>query len=76
MYVMNETFDGWYVPKTYHDYARYFDECWKDDVRSMVESAENHPSVIMYSIGNEVSETATPKGIKVCRKIQDYAWIR
>lgn len=72
MYVMNETFDGWYVPKTYHDYARYFDECWKADVRSMVESAENHPSVIMYSIGNEVSETATPKGIKVCRMIQDY----
>ena len=72
MYVMNETFDGWYVPKTYHDYARWFEQDWKEDITAMVKSAWNHPSVIMYSTGNEVSETATEKGVKVCKMLTDY----
>ena len=72
MYVMNETFDGWYVPKTYHDYARWFWNDWKDDLTAMVESARNHPSVIMYSVGNEVSETATAKGVEVCGMLRDH----
>ena len=72
MYVMNEAFDGWYVPKTYHDYSRYFEECWKDDLRSMVESGYNHSCVIMYSIGNEVSETASEKGVVTCGLLKEY----
>ena len=72
MYVMNETFDGWYIPKTYHDYARWFWEDWKDDLTAMVESSRNHPSVILYSIGNEVTETAFPKGVEVCRMMRDH----
>ena len=72
MYVMNETFDGWYVPKTYHDYARWFDAEWKNDVAAMVKSAFNHPCVIMYSHGNEVSETASQKGADTCRMLTDY----
>lgn len=72
MYVMNETFDGWYVPKTYHDYARWFDTEWKNDLTAMVESSRNHPCVIMYSTGNEVSETATQKGVEVCRMLTDF----
>ncbi len=72
MYVMNETFDGWYVPKTYHDYARWFWDDWKADLAAMVESSRNHPSVIMYSHGNEVSETATDKGAEVCRMLTDF----
>ena len=72
MYVMNETFDGWYVPKTYHDYARWFTTEWKNDLTTMVESSRNHPCVIMYSIGNEVSETATQKGVEVCRLLTDF----
>lgn len=72
MYVMNETFDGWYVPKTYHDYARWFEAEWKDDLTAMVESSRNHPCVIMYSTGNEVSETATQKGAEVCRMLTDF----
>ncbi len=72
MYVMNETFDGWYVPKTYHDYARWFETEWKNDLTAMVESSRNHPSVIMYSHGNEVSETATKKGAEVCRELTDF----
>ena len=72
MYVMNEAFDGWYVPKTYHDYSRYFEECWKDDLRSMVTSSYNHSCVIMYSIGNEVSETASEKGVETCAMLRRH----
>ncbi|MCI6957081.1 MAG: glycoside hydrolase family 2 TIM barrel-domain containing protein [Candidatus Faecousia sp.] len=72
MYVMNEAFDGWYIPKTYHDYARWFDAEWKKDLTAMVESSRNHPCVIMYSTGNEVSETATQKGAEVCRMLTDF----
>lgn len=72
MYVMNETFDGWYTPKTYHDYSRWFEADWKSDITAMVESSRNHPCVIMYSIGNEVSETATPKGVDVCKKLTEF----
>lgn len=72
MYVMNETFDGWYISKTYHDYARWFDAEWKKDLTAMVESSRNHPSVILYSTGNEVSETATQKGVEVCKMLTDF----
>ena len=72
MYVMDECFDGWYVPKTYHDYSRHFSEDWKADLAAMVESARNHPSVILYSIGNEVSETATGKGAEICGELADF----
>ena len=72
MYVMNETFDGWYIPKTYHDYSRRFASDWRSDVTAMVESSRNHPSVIMYSIGNEVSETAAPKGVAVCKELTEF----
>lgn len=72
LYVMNETFDGWYTPKTYHDYARWFDEDWRADMTAMVESSRNHPSVILYSVGNEVSETATEKGRSICQELTQF----
>ena len=72
MYVMNEAFDGWYIPKTYHDYARWFDAEWKNDIAAMVKASYNHPCVIMYSHGNEVSETATKKGADTARMLTDY----
>lgn len=72
MYVMNEAFDGWYTPKSYHDYARRFESDWKADLTAMVESSRNHPSVILYSVGNEVSETAEEKGVRVCGMLTEY----
>ncbi len=71
IYVMDEAFDGWYIPKTYHDYARWFEDGWRDDLAAMVESARNHPCVILYSIGNEVSETASQKGVDTCRELAE-----
>ncbi len=72
MYVINEAFDGWYIPKTYHDYSRHFATNWQEDVYSMVEASRNHPCVVMYSTGNEVSETATQKGVKTCEELTNY----
>ena len=72
MYVMNECYDGWYIPKTYHDHSRRFEKDWQDDLKSMIGTAYNHPSVIMYSIGNEVSETADARGAETCRRLTEY----
>ena len=58
MYVMDEAFDGWYIPKEYHDYSRNFLFDYKSVLAAMVENDYNHPSVIMYSLGNEVTETS------------------
>ena len=71
MYVLDECFDGWYTPKNYHDYSRDFMEGYQDDLTSMVEKDFNHPSVVMYSVGNEVTETAEERGIKLCKEMRD-----
>ncbi len=73
LYVMDEAFDGWYIPKTHHDYARDFEKQYKTDLLEMVERDFNHPSVIMYSIGNEVTETALPKGIALTEEMVKLA---
>lgn len=54
MYVMNESFDTWLGLKNPYDYAMYFKECCQDDLAAMIRVSFNHPSVVMYSIGNEV----------------------
>lgn len=72
MYVMDECFDGWYTPKNYHDYSRYFYNEWKKDLASMIKKDLNHPSVIMYSIGNEVSETHEQKGVDICGELAEF----
>ena len=57
MLVDSEAFDMWEIPKTEYDYARYFNE-WADrDVESWVKGDRNHPSLILWSIGNEISDT-------------------
>ena len=71
MYVLDECFDGWYIPKDYHDYSRDFWQGYKDDLRAMVQKDYNHPCVVMYSVGNEVTETAEEKGVKLCGEIRD-----
>ena len=54
MLVMNEAFDGWDTPKAKYDYGVYFNEWWKTDLTDFIKRDRNHPSVIMWSIGNEV----------------------
>lgn len=72
MYLMDETWDMWYSHKSKYDYAGDFMDCYKEDIRAMVERDFNHPSVILYSIGNEVSEPAQEKGVRLAREMVDY----
>ncbi|RAV28479.1 glycoside hydrolase family 2 TIM barrel-domain containing protein [Sinomicrobium soli] len=53
-YVMDEAFDGWEVAKAEHDYGNYFEEWWQQDLTEFIKRDMNHPSVIFWSIGNEV----------------------
>lgn len=69
MYVMDETFDMWNRCKSDYDYGLYFQEWWEKDVTAMVRKDYNHPSVILYSIGNEIPEIGTTGGAKVCHDL-------
>lgn len=63
MYVMDEYADCWYIHKTMYDYAGFALDWYEKDLKDMVEKDYNHPSVILYSEGNEVAETSQKKGI-------------
>ena len=69
MMVLDEYVDMWYIHKTQFDYASLFEQRWRDDLRLLVEKDRNHPSVVMFSIGNEVSETAQDKGIALAEQM-------
>ena len=72
VYIMDETWDMWYTNKNPHDYACDFMENYKNDIKAMVDRDYNHPSVIMYSIGNEVSEPAAQKGVDLAKEMVSY----
>ena len=59
--VMDEFFDCWTVGKTPYDYHLYFNEWSADDVRDTIRRDRNHPSVILYSVGNEIHDTREPE---------------
>ncbi len=67
MYVMDESFDMWYNRKNPYDYGCDWAEHWREDTAAMVKRDFNHPSVILYSIGNEVAEPFEQKGIDAGR---------
>ena len=72
MLVMDEYIDHWYIHKTEHDYVDYFNEWWRQDLTDMVEKEYNHPCVVLYSTGNEVSETAQKRGIALTKEMTDF----
>uniref|UniRef100_UPI003FF0BE7C glycoside hydrolase family 2 TIM barrel-domain containing protein n=1 Tax=Gemmiger formicilis TaxID=745368 RepID=UPI003FF0BE7C len=72
MLVMDEYIDHWYIHKTEHDYVDYFNEWWRQDLTDMVEKDYNHPCVVLYSTGNEVSETAQKRGIALTKEMTDF----
>lgn len=72
MLVMDEYIDHWYIHKTEHDYVDYFNDWWRQDLTDMVEKDYNHPCVVLYSTGNEVSETAQKRGIALTKKMTDF----
>ena len=74
MLVMDEAFDCWRLKKNTYDYHLHFEDWWKRDLESMILRDRNHPSVIMWSIGNEIGErNGTSNGSKIAKEIADYA---
>lgn len=71
MLVMDEAFDTWTINKSPYDYALYFPTWWEQDIKAMVDKDFNHPSVIMYSIGNEIPETGSVNGNAWGRKLAE-----
>ena len=72
MLVMDEYVDMWYIHKTQYDYADYFADWWEKDLKDIVNKDYNHPCVVLYSTGNEVSETAQERGIEYTKKMTEY----
>ena len=65
MLVIEEAFDMWEHPKNKDDYHRFFPTYWDKDISAMVMRDRNHPSVIIWSFGNEVHERANARGIEL-----------
>ena len=72
MLVMDEYADQWYRHKTAHDYADNVATWWHQDLSDMVDKDYNHPCVVLYSTGNEVTETAEAKGVELAGQFTDY----
>jgi beta-galactosidase len=69
--LMVESFDEWKTPKVKNGYSQYFDEWSEKDLVNMVHRDRNHPSVIMWSIGNEVPDQSAPGGNRIAKRLQD-----
>ena len=69
--VIDEAFDMWERAKNPQDYHLYFKDWWKKDLESMILRDRNHPSVILWSIGNEINERAEPVGYAITKKLAD-----
>ena len=70
MLVIGEAFDGWRTQKNPYDYSTLIDSCYREDISAMVLRDRNHPSVICWSIGNEVIERKDIRVITTARKLK------
>ncbi|GAA0540659.1 glycoside hydrolase family 2 TIM barrel-domain containing protein [Chitinophaga japonensis] len=72
MLVIDEAFDIWGDGKNPDDYHRYFNEWWQRDLESMLYRDRNHPSVIMWSTGNEIPHREKPEVARVAKMLSDF----
>ncbi len=72
MLVIDEAFDMWRDPKNPSDYSAYFDEWWQKDIESMILRDRNHPSVIAWSIGNEIPGMDTPRVVETAKALSAF----
>ena len=76
MLVMAESFDSWKQPKVKNGYNRFWDEWWQRDIENLIRCHRNHPSIVIWSVGNEVPEQWKPEGaermeqlVNLCHKL-------
>ena len=72
MLVLDEYVDMWYIHKNKYDFASQFADEWQRDLKALVDRDYNHPSVVMYSTGNEVAETGQKKGIEFAGQMTKF----
>ena len=70
MMVMAESFDMWKYPKCKNGYARFFDQWADKDITNLVKANRNHPSIVMWSIGNEIPEQWSEEGREMAIRLQ------
>ena len=71
MMVMAESFDMWIYPKCKNGYATFFKEWADKDIINLVKHHRNHPSIVMWSIGNEIPEQWSKEGVEISKRLQD-----
>ena len=70
--VIDEVFDVWEKPKgRKNDYSKHFAQHWRDDLERMIRQDRNHPSIIFWSIGNEIEERVTPRGAAIAADLRE-----
>ncbi|HYW94294.1 MAG TPA: glycoside hydrolase family 2 TIM barrel-domain containing protein [Bacteroidales bacterium] len=67
--VIDEAFDAWVKPKRPNDYHQYFKDWWQKDLAAMVLRDRNHPSIIIWSIGNEIQERSDSSGVAIAKNM-------
>ena len=70
MLVIGEAFDGWRTAKNPYDYSTLIDSCYREDIQAMVQRDRNHPSIICWSIGNEVIERKDIRVVTTARHLK------
>ena len=70
MMVMAESFDSWAEAKVENGYNLFFADWWRRDLENLVRKCRNHPSVVMWSIGNEITEQRSPSAAELSREMQ------
>jgi beta-galactosidase len=69
--VVDEVFDAWEEHKTPEDHAQYFKTDWRADLTRMIRQDRNHPSIVFWSIGNEIPEREKPRGAEIAAELRE-----